>query len=361
MKTLFFGFVTILACCACNIVHASAISAQLGVITPYTGAYIDWAVKGVSFEYDNGPSGNGFITFHTYDSSGRQINYEGQQVYMPTSEQERLATGIIGRAAGEFSIASGGPCLGCTPSQQILTNVGIAYSLAWTTPRSVTLVISGAAAGTYGLVAANFESQDDGEFVPGTWALSFVNDNSVYPGQGAEYQNHLPTELAVVNIAPAPFNATQVTLDPASSADVRLPPATAHLYTMRCAGNQMGADDAACNSTELIWTNVVPGSQRGGIPRGTAKAMLWFDPPSATSGMDIYQQEADGNVVIGPADFHGQLYITPNSLQVHLLAEGPPGVAAVTDGIDGIALTFTRLPSTAVRDCYDYVSSSPCQ
>ncbi len=360
MKIAWFGFITALALGASTAVKADAVSAHLGVITPYTGTYIDWGVKGVSFEYDNGPSGNGFITLHTYDSSGRQINYEGQQVYAPTSEQERIATGIIGRGTGEFFIASGGPCLGCTSSQQILTDVGIAYALSWSAPRSVTLALSGAVTATYTLVAANFESQDDGEFLPGTWAVSFLNDNSVYPGQGAEYANHLPTELAVMNIAPAPFNATQISLAAASSPDVQLPPATAHLYTLQCAGNQMGADDLACSTTELIWTNVVVGSQRGGIPLGVAKAMLWYDAPSATSGMDIYQQDSSGNVVIGPANFYGQVYITPNTLQVHLLAQGPPGISAATDGIDGIAMTFTRLPATAVRDCYDYVSMNPC-
>ena len=40
-----------------------------------------------------------------------------------------------------------------------------------------------------------------------------------------------------MQIEPAPFDVSQLTLDPGSSPDVHLPPAGAHLYAATCAGN----------------------------------------------------------------------------------------------------------------------------
>ncbi|MEO8802973.1 MAG: hypothetical protein ABI304_11590 [Rudaea sp.] len=360
MKGYLFGFAIALTFAGITTTHASGIvSDKLGTIQPYTGEYYDPNQSGSGLAVDIGPGGLMFLQFATYDANGNQVNYITQPTWVPSSESTRLATHVIGTATGKMYQVTGGQCPGCPYTGfPTVTVVPIVPTFAWTSPRHVSMSFDGH---TYNLGAQNYEGKDDEEFLPGTWALSFLNDNSVYAGQGPEYQNTLPTELAVMRIASAPFTVAQLTLDPASSADVQLPPSDAHLYTLQCVGNQMGTDDAACNSTELIWTNAIPGSRRNPIPRGTAKAMLWYDPASATGGMDIYQINASGAPVVGPANFHGEVYITPNSLQVHLLGQGPPGVAAVTDGIDAIALTFTRLPATTVRDCYDYPSSSQCQ
>jgi hypothetical protein len=248
-----------------------------------------------------------------------------------------------------------GQCPGCAYRPPSVTPLALNPTFTWSAPRHVTMNLNGT---TYDLFALNYEGKDDEEFVPGTWALSFVNDDSVYPGAPAS--STLASELAIVRIAPASFSTAQLVRDPASSADVQLPPPGAHLYTMDCAGTQSGADDAACNSVELIWTNAVPGSQHQQIPRGTAKALIWYDPASTNAGLDIYRQPGDGSILIGPANFHAQVYITPSTLKAHLIAQGPAHVAAVIDGTVGAALTFTRLPAAAVRDCFDYPSAG-CQ
>jgi hypothetical protein len=358
MKAIWFPLASFFLLTAGAPVHAGAVSSKLGVVLPYTGTYYDPNQSGSGLTVDVGPGGMLFLVFETYDQAGNQVNLIAQPSYVPSSEAALESGGIIGGATTSFYQAANGQCPGCAYRAPTLTAASVTANFVWASPRHVTMTFGSY---TYHFQAGNFESKDDEEFVPGTWAVSFVNDNSVYPGEGPEYQNALPTELAVMRIAPAPFTMAQMTLDPASSSDVKLPPANAHLYTLQCAGNQMGADETACNTTELIWTNVVPGSQRNAIPLGTAKAVIWYDAATAAAGMDIYQQGANGSVVVGPADFHGELYITPDTLQVHLQAQGPPGVAAVTDGTEGIALTFTRLPSSAVRDCYDYPSSTPCQ
>ena len=333
----------------------AAVSTQLGVIWPYPGMYFDPNQAGSGLYVDYGPSGALFMTFETYDAAGNQVNLIAQPTYQPSSETDLIASGVIGKTSATFYQASNGQCPGCAYRAPVLTPTSLAADFTWSDPRHVAMTFG---AYTYHLQAANYEGKDDEEFVPGTYALGFVNDDSVYPG--APKTNVLATELAIVRIAPAPFGATQLVRDPASSADIQLPPAGAHLYTMECAGNQSGADDNACNSTLLIFTNAVPGSQRQSIPRGTAKALVWFDPGSGGAGFDLYQTPADGSIQIGPANLHGRVYITPGSLRTHLQAQAPPHIAAVTDGFVAIALTFTRLPDNAVRDCYDY-PASVCQ
>ena len=213
---------------------------------------------------------------------------------------------------------------------------------------------------TYHFQAANYESQTDEEFVPGTYTVSFVNDDSVYPGAGSQTQTTLATDIAVMTVTAAAFGANQLALDPTSSADVTLPPATSHLYTLQCAGSQMGTDDNACFSIEMIFNNAAPGSRSQQIPVGTERGLLWYDPASATAGMELYRLDANGQPIMGPANFHGRLYIAPGMLQTHLKALGPAGATALIDGTIGAALTFTRLPQSAVRDCYDFASSKPC-
>ena len=336
---------------------AAVVSSKLGSILPYPGMYYDPNQSGSGLDVDIGPGGMLFVTFETYDQAGNQVNLITQPAYVPSSEGLLIASGTIGTANATFYQTRNGQCPGCTYRAPVVTASPLTANFVWSSPRHVTMTFG---AYTYHFNAANYEGKDDEEFVPGTWSVAWINDDSVYRGQGPQYQNTLPAEQAIMRIAPAPFSITQLSLDPGSSSDIKLPPPDAHLYTLQCTGNQDGADDAACNATELVWTNAIPGSQHQPIPRGTAKALIWYDPASATAGFEIYQQSASGIAVIGPANFHGQIYIAPNTLQTHLIQQGPPGVAAVTDGTVGVAMTFTRLPATAVRDCFDYPSSTPC-
>jgi hypothetical protein len=357
MKIASHLFVALVAAAASTFATADSISSKLGTIPPYTGTYYDPQQSGSGLTVDVGPGGMLFIVFETYDEAGNQVNLIAQPTYVPSSESVLQSSGVIGTASGAFYQATNGQCPGCPYRAPALTQTSLAADFVWASPRHVTMTFQ---TYTYHFGAVNFESRDDEEFIPGRWTLSFVNDNSVYPGQPAEYQTHLPADLAVMRIDPAPFDVSQLTLDPGSSPDVHLPPAGAHLYTATCAGNQMGVDDTACFSTLMIWNNAMPGVLAGGVPLDTAKALVWYDPATTSAGFDLYRVAEGGALVVGPADFHGTLYISPNLLQVHLRAEGPLHATAATDGVVGIALTFSRLPATAVRDCYDYASSTPC-
>ncbi len=339
----------------CTAAHPAAVSSKLGIIQPYKGTYYDPNQSGSGMQFDVGPSGNTFIAFQTYDEAGNQVNYLTQPLYRPSSEADLIAGKGIGTASGTFYQASDGQCPGCAYRPPVLTITSVQANFVWADPRHVTMTFGTSA---FHFVAGNFEGKDDGEFLAGTWSVALLNDNSVYPGEGPQYQTTLPTALSIMQVAPAPFTMAQLTRDPSSSADIQLPPGTAQLFVLKCVGNQDGADDGACNEIELIWTNAVPGSQHGNIARGSAQALLWYDSASSTGGVDIYRPQTDGSAIIGPANFHGQLFVQPDLMQAHLVAMGPPRVAAVTDGTDGIALTFTRLPATTVRDCYDYVTPS---
>ncbi len=342
------------------VAHAGTISTRLGSIQPYAGMYYDPNQSGSGLSVDIGPGGMLFLQFATYDANGNQVNYIVQPIFQPSSETQLDASGIIGTAtASPFYQALNGQCPGCAFRASTVSATPIMPAFTWTTPRHVDMSFPlNGATYTYHFQAANYEGKTDEEFVPGTYTVSFVNDDSVYPGAGAKTQTTLPSDLAVMTVAPASFDVSKIALDPKSSADLVLPPPTAHLYTLQCAGSQDGADDNACFSVEMIFNNAAPGSQTQQSPLNTERGLLWYDPTSATTGMELYRLDANGNPVIGPANFHGHLYITPAMLQTHLKALGPAGVTALIDGTIGAALTFTRLPQSSVRDCYDYPATA---
>lgn len=344
------------------IAQADTISTRLGTIQPYTGIYYDPNQSGSGLSVDIGPGGKMFLEFATYDANGNQVNYFAVPTYVPSSEAELDATGTIGTVASTpFFQTLNGQCPGCAYRAQTETATPIVPTFTWTAPRHVDMSFPlNGATYTYHFQAANYESQSDEEFVPGTYTVSLINDDSVYPGAGPQTQNTLATDVAVMEVVPTTFSASDIALDPTSSVDVVLPPATAHLYTLQCAGNQDGVDDNACFSIEMIFNNAAPGSQRQSIPLGTEHGLLWYDPVSATAGIDVYRLDPSSKPTMGPADFHGRLYIEPNRLQTHLKALGPPGASALIDGTIGAALVFTRLPPSAVRDCYDYPART-CQ
>lgn len=326
-------------------IDPSHISNRLGRLTPYTGAYIAWDVQGVSFEYDNSPSsGNGFITLHTYDPNGVQINYVGQQKFVPTSEAERLATGLIGRAAGSFFKASGGTCLGCAPKQQTLTDVGIAYSVVWTTPRRAILTLSGAVSGTYTLVAANFDQQDDDQFLSGTWALTAYADyGATHPGDPS--YNYQVAGMAVVSIAPL-STSYHFGLAMDAVAGTFLPPSTARLYSLSCLADekrQGGSDQSACNGAFL---NL--GATNG------ASAVFWFDPVTKAAGVESARIKGFvvelGNAFASGTPFaqHCDLSIEPDVLRGHCVGRIPTLSAA------GAGIAMMRIPDGTVRSSYDY-------
>lgn len=355
-KTLVVAAIMTAGCAA----HAGTISTRLGTVAPYTGMYYDPNQSGSGLSVDIGPGGMLFLQFATYDTNGNQVNYIVQPNYTPSTEAQLDATGIIGTATtAPFYQALNGQCPGCAYRAPSISATPIVPTFTWTSPRHVDMSFAlNGTTYTYHFQAANYEGKTDEEFIPGTYTVSFVNDDSVYPGAGPQTLTTLPSDLAVMTVAPASFNANQIALDPTSSADVALPPTTAHLYTLQCAGSQDGADDNACFSIEMIFNNAAPGSQRQQIPLGTEHGLLWYDPASATAGMELYRLDANGNPIMGPANFHGRLYISPTLLQAHLKALGPAGATALIDGTIGAALTFTRLPQSAVRDCYDYPATA---
>lgn len=359
MKKMLLASMAITAGC---VAQAGTISTRLGTIQPYTGMYYDPNQSGSGLSVDIGPGGMLFLQFATFDASGNQVNYIVQPTFTPSSEAQLDAAGNIGTATSSpFYQASGGQCPGCAYRAPSLSATAVVPTFTWTNPRHVDMSFAlNGTTYTYHFEAGNYEGKNDEEFIPGTYSVSFVNDDSVYPGAGPQTQTTLPSDLSVMTITAASFTTSQLSLDPAASADVMLPPGTAHLYTLQCAGSQMGADDSACFSIEMIFNNAAPGSRSQQIPVGTERGLLWYDPASGISGMELYRLDANGKPVMGPANFHGRLYIAPGMLQTHLKALGPTGATALIDGTIGAALTFTRLPQSAVRDCYDFASAKPC-
>ena len=176
-----FAFAMILLA-ACGIAHGAAISTRLGTIQPYLGMYYDPAQSGSGLNVDIGPGGLLFLTFETYDAAGNQVNLIAQPRYAPGSETDLIAGGAIGRASAMFYQASNGQCPGCAYRAPVLTPTTLSADFVWSSPRRVTMTFGSY---TYQFQAANYEGRDDEAFVPGTFALSFANDDSVYPGAPA--------------------------------------------------------------------------------------------------------------------------------------------------------------------------------
>lgn len=318
-------------------------SKQLGAVMPYTGTYIDWSVAGVSMEFDVGPQGSSYGSFflvHTFDAAGNQINWIGQPNLVPTDEAERVATGVIARASGDLYYATNGPCIGCAAHDQTIVQTGVHFALAWATPRSVTMTLSGAQTGEFHLTAANFAGQDDSQFLSGTWAATSVLDWTV--AERNPNDPLMPTDptasMAVITIAAAPAGS-RFELSPTAPAGAFLPPAGARLFTVTCP-----ADSARKNGGPL-GRACLTFMQQGGAGEGARVLVAWFDAASNRAGLEVATLSA-GNVYTLFSDWptHCDMYIERDVVRGHC-AITPPGKATVVIS----SMAWVRLPSGTVR------------
>jgi hypothetical protein len=321
----------------------TSVSERLGIVAPYTGSYFDPAQSGSGLEVDIGPGLGNFISFQTYDAAGNQVNYLLQAAYTPTTEQERAATGIIGRATGEFLQARDGQCPGCEYRQPQLTATGLHATLEWSDPRHVKMTLDNAAHSTYQWQAVNFESRDEDAFLPGLWAATvYVDNKASNPGKPeADFQT---AAMALVKLTALPAG-TKFLKDPDAPASYFIPPAGARLYRLDCPAdslNQNGTNRGACwGAFSMLWAI-------------SNDAVAWYDPATKRAGIEAARL-VDGNYVIGKKDattdrfaMHFDLYLGPDVLRARGVFE--------TDKVrqQTRAATFVRLPEGTTRYPYDY-------
>jgi hypothetical protein len=305
-------------------------SSRLGSLTPYTGVYIDWSGAGGAFDYDQGPSGNGFFSLHRIEA-GQEALYTGQQQYHAYPEAQRLATGNIGGAEGDLLKVVNGA----------VVSAGIHYVLVWSTARQVVMTLSGGLAGTFTLTGINYEQQDDDAFLPGTWALTAYTDFSVI-GPTTNFQT---AAMAVVSVTPA-SPAYHFALAPHAPAGTFVPPSTARLYVMNCVADELGQGGATRQACRRVFGLF-----------GKLDVVLWFDPVTRTAGMEAVQTsglvylvggDAPGITPPRPQALHIDLQIAPDAIRGHGVARS--ATASYNDS--GIAMQ--RIPDGTTRDSTDY-------
>jgi len=346
-------FVAYLALIAATAAQASGpISDRLGAIQPYKGMYYDVTQSGSGLFVDEGRNGYLFMIFSTFDTSGNQANLLVGGAYVASTEQIRAQSGVIGTASGQpFFKVTGGQYPGGPYTQPTETNQPITPSFTWYTPRHVVMTFADSnGTHTYDFRAFNYETgntADDDTFLPGAWSVTLAGDHLAL---GQTYAP-LDTLAAIMTIAPASFHS--VMLAPGAAADVILPPSGARLYTLTCALTDANyahlpsgsADPNACEGIMNFIGNI-------GAKSVQYKLLAWFDPVTQTAGIEAYT----GNGVIGPANLHADLYITPGLLTGHIEVQGhdPQGWSLLQPGGIIAALTFTQLPAGVVRACSDY-------
>jgi len=324
------------------------ISERLGDLMPYNGAYIDWNVGGVGMDWDSGPAGSGYggiFTFHAYDADGNQVNWTGQPAYVPATNADRIATGVIGRASADLYLATDGPCIGCAPATPVITPVGIHAKLAWTTPRTVTLTLSGAHTGTYHLTAVNYASTDDRGLLEGTWAATYVADLN----HGYNARPVLVGSMAILEMRAIP--APTVVRDPNAPAGTPLPPEGAQFYAVGC----MPDDNHAGSSDRAPCRGFYNRAGYWADPRTGSYLLAWYDPATGRAGLEAAMLEAGTYVVgaaygTGNATMHYDLYVAQN------LIHGRGIVYYDGNGYRGApsSLVMARLPDDTRRSSYDY-------
>jgi hypothetical protein len=331
-----------------TLANAQYVSTRLGTIEPYRGMYYDRNQSGSGLSVDIGPGGMLFLQFATYDSAGSQVNYITQPNFVPTSEAQRAATGVIGTATDQMYAVTNGQCPGCPYTEPQIHLPNLTPTFTWTRPRHVDMTFQqNGQTYTYHFDAGNYEGKNDEEFLPGTFAISVVYDSSAYPNGGGTH-GMLATGLDLVKVVPASFSS--VTAAPgADPSSVMLPPAGASLYVLQC-GQVVGTPTNAATKPCQLLPNAFSSAANDATGTLTQETLLWFDPATGTAGMETVN--TDGTV--GLATVAGDLYITPGSLTAHLGVEGsnPAGSTWYKDGMIWLGVTLTRLPDPAVRDCF---------
>lgn len=329
-----------------------AYSDRLGDILPHTGTYIDWATAGVSLEFDIGPNGSSygtFMLFHTYDADGSQINWIGQPEYRPTTEQDRMATGVIGRASGDLYYATNGPCIGCAPRNPVITYPGIHFEAEWIAPRTLTLKLSGARTGAFNLTAVNYASAADTSLLEGTWAATVTVDwaRSLF-----QPTDRVIAWMAVLNLKP--IQAT-FALDPGAPAGTKLPPVSAQAFSVTCAPDERGnngSNQVACSGF-FVHMGYGPKPENGYL-------VAWYDPVSKRAGMEAAKFVTGAYILgakVGTMNLNKtvrhDLYIDPGVVRGRGKLLSEQADMAIT------SLVMAKLPDGTVRSQYDYQPPTP--
>jgi hypothetical protein len=320
------------AACAATGVPAVTVTGQSAALTPLLparGAYYDGTKPGSGVFVDVGQDGFVFLAYFGYDGTGAPTWYSIQGPWTPSTEAERLATGVIGRLDLPLLYASGGQCVTCDYGRPPTATVApYPASVAWTSPRHLDLSIGNQSwqmdAVQYGIA--------DADLPAGTWQLTIVWDNgdpAHATGSGVAARTSIVTVGPGVAFGTPPL-PTLVQLDPDADPSIALPPQGSRYHSIdqaiECAPGpvRLGTYGAAFDD---IFSAVAPSTLFTGYPSGSYLApMFWYDPVARRGGLDVATRATGIDTVtlaLGPNNVHFDLYVeAPDRIVGHGIVQG---------------------------------------
>lgn len=327
-------------------------SAALTPLLPARGAYYDASKSGTGITVDVSQTGYVFLAYYGYDATGVPTWYSVQGQWSPSTEAQRIASGVIGTLNQPLLRSGGGQCLTCDfTTKPTITPQPYTVNASWTSPRHVDITIGNQ---TWHMDAGQFIA--DEELPTGTWqaSVSWGYDSRLVFFAAQPVMTQTGTVVIgnkrKLSGPPVIFN---VALGPGSDESIQLPPKQAYYYQLssrRVCANLLGqAPPQSAAFADLI--SAIDASANGGAPNAYVAPFLWYDPATRRGGMDMALQSSGvdaTNLLLGPNNVHFDVYIEPDRIVGHGVVQGKnanliPGVYWAANAVT-LNLVMQRLP-----------------
>jgi len=315
-------------------------SSNLTPLYPQLGMYYDRTQSGSGLTLDRGLNGAMFVALYTYDTEHNPTFYTLQGNFIPTSESERFATGVLGKLQSPVIKTSGGQCIGCpyvAPTVSVVDELGVA-EITWSARRAVVKIGSQ----TWTMDATDFDRHES-DLMKGTWLMALSFD----PGD-SEYG--IAVYTAVVRLSPAPpYTNLGFTHEVPG---IHMPPEGSQFYEMYCeAAGTLGTAPCQDLLARLDFNDGISGFKNN--------KLFWYDPVTKRAGLDLYHF-ASGYRIIGTTNIHFELFLSSDKITGHGVSQGarPPNASVWHDGEVAFTLTMVRLPDGFKGSCLSQCRSN---
>jgi hypothetical protein len=350
-RLLVFGLLMCLADGA-NAATITAQSAALTPVLPARGAYYDSSKSGTGVFVDVGLRGFVFLAYYGYDDLGAPTWHTIQAQWSPSTEAQRIATGVIGTLNSPLLYASGGQCITCDYTKPpTLVVEPYPVTVSWTTPRHLDLTIGNE---SWHMDAVQYGVADE-QLLAGTWQLTISWDGK--PADSANTDVAASTQITTISSGfafgtlPIP---TIVELDPGADPSIALPPAGSLYFPIQtsspCQPGPLHVGTYGAAFTD-IFSAIQMSALFSGSPSQYIAPMLWYDSATRRGGLDVVTQAMGIDTVplaLGPNNIHFDLYVEPDRVVGHGRVQGQ-NLKAIPDAYwlpDTVALNLVmqRLP-----------------
>lgn len=333
-------------------------STALIPLLPARGAYYDVTKPGTGVSVDVGLNGFIFLTYYGYNTLGAPTWYSIQGQWVPSTEAQRITTGVIGTLASPLVYSTGGQCITCSfTGGPVTTAAPYAVSVSWTAPRHLNLSIGDQ---SWQMDAVQYGVADQ-DLLSGTWQLTLSWDAGAGTGPTG---TGVAARTQIVKVEPGiPFGKlpvpVYVALDPNADPGIALPPDGSKYYavdqSIECTPGpaRVGTFGEAFMD---IFSAVQPSIRFANYPTQYLAPMLWYDPGKERGGLDVVTQAMGVDTValaLGPNNIHFDLYIEPDRIVGHGVVQGQNFKMVPTDYWlpDSVMLNLLmeRLPDSLVE------------